>query len=292
LKELMAVWDRDYARADEQQPYDASGIKAPPPWARGLLILHGVAAIFSIAADASILKIPINTLRLDGINDSLIGIVLHPLSGGLFSFLITGYCIWTLGGMVERRLGSTQMMRQYLLGNLLAGVACFIALRASSIAEPAPLMIPAGAITAWCYSAWRHWQQEHANVFGKIMTLGNVIGIAALAFIGLKLFLNGSNAGPWIAGALTGAAGSLLSEWIPIIRIAPSTRLNSHPESAPPPRKPKAKAPPVNSGPDIDAILAKISREGINALSDHEHQQLEAARKARLAAEDRPRQTH
>lgn len=287
----MAVWDRDYARADEPQPYDSPGIKAPSPWARGLLILHGLAAIFSIAADASILKIPINIVRLNGISDSLLGIVLHPLSGGLLSFLISGYCIWTLGSMVERRLGATLMMRQYILGNLLAGIACFLALLASTMAEPAPLMIPAGAITAWCYSGWRHWQNEHANVFGKLMTLGNVIGIAAVAFIGLKLLLNGSNAGPWIAGAMAGAAGSLLSEWIPAIRIASPTRTAAPQKTARSSRKPKTQSPPTNPGPDIDAILAKISREGIDALSEQEREQLEAARKARLAAEDQPRQS-
>lgn len=281
----MAVWDRDYARSDDDNNvFDSPSFQAPPSGAKALLIIHAIAAVFVLAAEMQILIWPVEMIRLSGESQSFTGVFLHPVSGGFWGILSSGLIIWILGGMIERRFGQQIMLRQYVLGNLVAGFAYWTALQLRPVPEAIPLEIPAGAAAAWCFTAWRRMQMEQRNVFGRDMTVGNLIGIVALILIGIRLVMHQGNALPWLVAALLGSLTSPLSESLPVIRFKlreQTQRAAPRPRSRP---KPKPEPPP---GPDIDAILAKISREGIDALSNEERELLEAARRARLAAEER-----
>lgn len=281
----MPVWDRDYARDNrEGNPFDAPGFQMPQAGAKALLILHAIAAVFVLGADGQIVNWPVGMIRLSGAHHSLLGILLHPVSGGFLAIISSGLFIWLLGGMIERAYGTQLMLRQYVLGNLIAGLVFWTALALQPMPEARPLEIPAGAAAAWCFTAWRRMQFERRNVFGRDMTVGNLIGIVALIWIGLSVLMKGSQALPFVVSALIGSLSSPLSESLPTIRFKVRARPK---ETKPPsPKRKKAASKPA-PGPDIDEILAKISREGIDALSAKEREQLDAARRARLAAEER-----
>jgi hypothetical protein len=84
----------------------------------------------------------------------------------------------------------------------------------------------------------------------------------------------------WLAALVAGGASIL----VPLPRLArPRLRLARRPRVRPS----RVTERPLleESEPDIDAILAKISRTGIDSLTAAERSQLEAARRARLRAE-------
>lgn len=279
----MAVWDRDYARSDGNEGvFDASGFRAPDFGAKLLLIIHGIAAVFVLGADMQIVDWPVQSIRLSGENQQALGILLHPVSGPLLSVIFSGLVIWMLGGAIERNFGTEELLKQYLLGNLVAGGLFWIIITLQPNPEAAPLEIPAGAAAAWCFTAWQRMQVEQRQLFNRDITVGNLIGIAAIIFILTRLLFFGSNGVPMILAALGASMTSLVSESLPVIRF--KLRESKERNARHRPAK-RSSTPKPKPGPDIDAILAKISREGIEALTDGEHDQLEEARRAKIDAE-------
>lgn len=274
----MAWHDREYNQAD----YDggAGPFRAPPRAAAILIGLHLVAFVLvqSLRADegpGAAAIVPLNAQQT-----SPIAVALHPfgctdsVARDLISLAFVVFVLWTLGAMIERRLGPKRMLAMYVAGNLAGGLAYYLLARAAPPLAGAPLVIPAGAMAAWVLFAWLRFHDE-VLVLGRVMAVGKLVAILAAISVALRVLQFGAGAAAWIAAVLAGAAGMYVAEWLAAIEWpVPRTRKPARGAFAPPPR-------PNDSidREEIDRILAKISREGIDSLTRKEHARLERARR-------------
>lgn len=272
----MALWDRDYARSRPQERGPLGGIELPPTGALTLFIIHGLAWATMLGAAFDAVQMPLRQLLLTSQPLAQpLAILLHPLADGGLGALLTLVVIWTLGGRLERTVGTRQLVRLYLLGNLLAGAA-YYALAALLRYEWTPLSYPVGALAAWVLAAWRHMRYDMVVVFGRLIAFGKAAAIAAAAIAALRILFGGPTATGWLIAVLAGLPAALLAERLPVIRFAPRS-------NAPRPRRSKRSAAPPSPGDDnIDSILEKISSQGIGSLNKDERARLEKARQARL----------
>jgi membrane associated rhomboid family serine protease len=280
----MSWRDRMYA---DESAYDdgygrsALGMRRPPAATLTLMIVHGAALVLMLMLhNGDGRTIPaLLTLQADGVQP--LGIVLHPIATvRAFSGIFVVLALWSLGGRMEPLLGQAKYVTLYVLANLAAGVVFFgLALLAPRLAL-APLDYPVGALAALCFVGWRRFQQEPANVLGWTTTVGRVYAICGAVVAGLVVMRTGLGAVAWIAAA---AAGVGVATWIAsgggIVWPARQRPRRVVRPSIPRTMPPRTSAP---DDPDVDDILAKISRSGIESLTDDERRRLEAARRAKM----------
>ena len=255
------------------------GIVLPPRWSLVLIGLHVVSflALRMTQADEGHALGPL--LGLAGGEGPAWGVLLHPLATErVLTLLFVVFVIWALGGRLEARDGPGQMLVMYVGGNLLAGAVYFVAARWQPELASLELDYPAGAFAAWCLMAWRSMRSDFISVFGWMSTVAKLVAIAAGVSIALRLLGNGMGAVAWLAAIAAGSTAASMTEGVWALR-----RRSSRPRPAtrrPARRRPKAARTPAE--PDIDEILARISREGMDALSQEDLDRLEAARRAKL----------
>lgn len=234
-------------------------------------------------------------------------VLLHPftpapqrLLGGVFLTLFVCFVIGALGRMAEERLGAARMLTLYLLGNTLAGFAYLLAVVFAPAFARAPLDHPVGALAAWSLWAWRHLKFEYAPVMGRMRPIARIVTVAAGIVAVLEVFSHGGGALLWVAAAAVGSTAVFV---LPLLERAgrrfargsgatrPSKRITVPSRSDLRTIVRPSEGGSEEIGVDVDAILAKISREGMASLTAVERQQLERARLARLGAEeaDQPR---
>ncbi|MBI5866384.1 MAG: hypothetical protein HZB38_18085 [Planctomycetes bacterium] len=214
-------------------------------------------------------------------------VLTHPIatqSGGVFWIMMA--VIWMLAAPIEARLGARTMLGRYGVASLFSGLA-YIAIAAISPSLAAmPLDFPLGAIVAWSLIYWRRLAHEQAMFLKWPFSISSaalwLLGLACLA--ALMVFRTGAAA--WMAAGLTGGILSLVLEFRaeavdsedPDLATVKRPRVKRKLRAQPP-----KKADPVQHAEDaeLDAILTKISREGLNSLTPAEWKELERARQAR-----------
>jgi len=275
----MGWQDREYGN-EQYADADAgvwSRIRRPTGVALALIIVHGAAFLL------------VTLLRKDvvdgaGAGDALawlarhpLGIFVHPyLTPRLLTAVFVVLAVWSLGGRLEARIGHARLLVVYLLGNVFAGgVYLALALVAPPLAA-APPDYPIGALAAWCGLAWRVLRQDPVSVFGRTMSTAMVYAISAAVVITLQLLAERQSAVAWVLAAGGGAGSGALAEWlwyqIGTVRRRPRVRPSIH----------RVRAAPAVDEPEIDAVLAKISRSGLASLTPAEREVLEAARRKLL----------
>jgi membrane associated rhomboid family serine protease len=280
----MGIWDRDYSKTPTGHKAGrlAWRLRRPSGGALALLALH-VLGFFMIlimrhggGQRATVLFV------LEGPASHPAAIVLHPFgSGSILTLVFVAYVIWTLGGRVESRFGTARLLLLYVLGTIIAGTVYF------GFAQTAPdlarfgLATPAGALAAWALAAGQNLSDEMVSVFGRLITVARATAIGAAILGGLVFFVGGPAATGWLIAA---AAGSLA--W-PVVNVLGGTvGAASEPRRlrrarSVQPGFSREDTPSAADEPAVDDILAKISREGLDALTPAERERLEAARKAK-----------
>lgn len=281
----MGVWDRDYSKTDCGR--EVGGIdwrsRLPPRGTLILIGLHLVGFLIVRAAwhDGGEAAQILARLRNDTLHPG--AVLLHPFGNVSFWMLaLVVYAIWALGGRIESRLGAGRLLGMYALGTLLAGVVFLGFAQLSSEHSAYALDTPAGALAAWALAAWRTMRDEMVSVFGKLMTTAKLVGLGAAIVVGLIYLVEGPGATGWLIAA---AAGSLAWPATNLARQSGGVRAGSFGGR----RREAASGGAASDNVEADAadavldeILAKISREGIDALTPAEHHRLEAARRAKL----------
>jgi len=279
----MGIYDREYtkSRPGRESGLDWGAILGP----RGALMLIGLHLLGFVVAlvlrhDAGA-KATV-TFVLHGSVSHPAAIVLHPIGGGsVLTFVFVVGVIWTLGRRIETRFGTGRLLGLYALGTLIGGSVYFGFAQTAPELAVYPLALPVGGLAAWVLGAWRGLSDETVSIFGRLTTAAKASAIGAVVVAGLVFFWHGPAATAWLIAA---AAGSLAWPALNVIR---------GPVGAPAaPRQGKTQAPrrqagrneagtPAGDAP-IDDVLAKISREGLDALTSEERKRLEAARRAKL----------
>jgi hypothetical protein len=279
----MGVWDRDYSKSDYTWTDGGSGWRSRLP-SRGpliLIVLHLVGffvvrAILSGEAGGVPVQFQLSSETLHPA-----AILLHPFGNrSIWTLIFVVYVVWVLGGRIEARFGIATLLGTYVVGTLIAGVVFLGFAQLSSEHSAYALDIPAGAMAAWVLGAWRRLRDEMVSVFGKLMTTAKLTVIGAAIIAGLTFLRGGPGATGWLIAA---AAGSLA--W-PVVNTlseigSPTARLHSSRRGRAAGTAPPQDAAESTDDAELDEILAKISREGLESLSPGERQRLEAARRAR-----------
>ena len=292
----MSWQDRDYSDETYGEPVGtSSGLRRPPAATLTLMILHGAALLLMLmlrsSQDGPALLQAI-ALRGDGAHP--LGILLHPLAtSSLLTAAFSILAIWSLGGRLEPLCGARWLVLTYVVANLVAGTAYFGFAQGLPQLATTPLDYPVGALAAYCLTAWRRFRREQVLVFGHLTSLAKMYAICAAVVAGLALIAAREGAVAWLLAALAGAAGSValerMSPWLrEVVRSRPRPQRSTTPRLRPVARRPQDSRTSVSLAnaippiPDVDDILAKISREGLHALTAEERERLEAARVARL----------
>ncbi len=280
----MAWRDRDYSK---DEPWTQHGpLRSSIRWPGGLtatLVLAHVAAFILLLVvrtepDGAALA---NSLGLSDKSARLWAIFTHPFATpSLLSLLITVFILWTLAARVERLFGWRRMLALYACGNILAGTAFYALARLSPPLATAGLDSPTGAFAAWVVMAYRGMGGQMVSLFGGTYRLSRVIAVTLAIMTGLMLMLRGFGAIGWLAAIAAGAcAEPLLASLSNSMATLPRRRRVVRP-SIPREDFPREQREPDPY--DVDDILAKISRGGMESLTAADRKRLELARQAKL----------
>lgn len=280
----MSWRDREYHSEDFDDSYAglsaprSMGVRRPPPFTLALMVVHGLAFVLALAmrfdqGDASAGEFAWFDPRANPA-----GILLHPfLTTSPFSAAFVALALWSLAGRIEQRLGPRPLLALYITGNLVAGSVFFALAQVQPAVAVYPLQYPAGALAAMCGAAWQHFQQEPVQVFGKATTLARMYAICAAIVAGLALLSGQQGAIAWLIAVALGGGSAWGLQWWRHNTSRRPRRTSAH-ANFPVPGPPK----PAPADREIDDILDKISRNGVESLSDEDRQRLETARQKKL----------
>lgn len=270
----MSWHDRDYNRYRLTRWQRAEWVGLlPPPATLTLLVVHLIAS----------LAIPRDITAMD----PLLALALHPLlARGLFDGVLVLSLLWWLGTRIEQEIGPWRTIATYLFGG--AAAALFIESLARLVPAVAGLPTwPVGALAAWSAALWRNPGFDPVSFFGALVPVRRVL-LVGWGLLAVLIALRARAAAPtwWLAavgGGLAAVLESIVAEWVAHLRKQQrrARRLSD------PRRSPNADSQfelvEEWTEPDIDEILKKISTSGMASLTKAEREQLEAARRAKLA---------
>lgn len=277
----MSWRDREYTQADYHDgapsPIGGSGIRRPPNGTLGLMIAHGALFFLMVALqhdESGILAM----LQLQGAAPHPLGILLHPVStNSLFTIIFVELVLYSLSARIELTLGLIRLIVLYAAAGLAGGLAYFGVVLAAPHLGGAELDYPVGFLAGLCYLGYRWQRNEPVSVLGWMTTAGKMYLIFAGIVAGLVVLRTGVGSVAWLATAAVGVGVGVLIErggkvaWRSSRRRRPVVR----------PSIPPARRDEPDYVPDVDDVLDKISREGIDALTPEDRKRLEDARKSR-----------
>lgn len=315
----MGWENRDYAQENTwRDAPNLGGVRLPTGAIRALIIVHILTFIATVVLRGDL---PYLNDYLHGISSkpeldaSPLTILLHPYTptspkggaGSLFRTIFVVWVLWVLGRTIVQNAGTKRLLVTYFLGNLIMGGVYWVISKVFPVAASAPLDYPMGAFAAWAFFVIRDMKFEFVPVFRKFMSAATVtwivIGISA-AFSLLTWGLWGLV--PYLVAGLAATAWSaapfveqFFGGWPKRRRkvVRPSIRQegNSHDEDwvasesvAETERDTKSESPAeafAAEDRELDRILAKISKEGMDALTPAERDYLESTRRAKLQSE-------
>ncbi len=265
----MSWRDREYNQSSYRDAYSGAVLREwlPPAGTLTILLIHLLAPWFLPKAGELAATDPL-------------GILIHPLlSPPILASLLAAVSLWWLGAEVEQTHGTLTTVGLYAAGNLVAGLSAYGFARAAPALAALPVL-PLGALSAWGLLLWGrpHWDQM--PVLGRVVSTRRALAILALVFAAYVV----TTYGGYSFSPLIAALGGLATGWVYAISTQrrPARRAPPRARSIDAPAGGAALRRPAEAEPDIDGILAKISREGIAALTEDERRLLEAARQAKL----------
>lgn len=279
----MGWQDRDYAEQTwHEQSSAGPRLRWPSRGAAILIILHIVACVFLLLIEEEQGgEAIISMLALSDTSAHPLAVLLHPLATRAFlTLIITVVVIWSLAGRIEQQFGFGRMLGLYVVGNLLAGGAFFAVARTWPALAGVALDYPTGAFAAWCVAVFRGLSGEIMMLFGRPRRVSHVVALAAVVIVGLLLALHRLAGVGWLVALLAGGVAEPLVRRMPALPTLtrrPARRRRVRPSV---PREPRRR--PTPGEPNVDDILAKISRDGLDSLTPEERDRLEAARQAKL----------
>lgn len=271
--------ERDYSDESYGEPVStAGGLRRPPNGTLALMIIHGAAFVLMLMLRHGNGAAIVSMCAPSAESAHPLGILLHPLAtADVLRAAFVVLALWSLAGRLEPRLGLPRLIVLYVAGNLVAGGVYFGVARGLPTLATAPLDYPVGALAALCLTAWRQLRHDLVQVLGRVMSVATIYAICAGIVVVLALAGERAGALAWLLAAAAGAGSApLAARWSSWQRRPRRVRRVVRP-SIPP-----AIIQPPPDEPDVDDILAKISREGIDALTDAERDRLERARRAKL----------
>jgi membrane associated rhomboid family serine protease len=276
----MSWRDRDYGDGEYGEPGAIRRhFRAPPPVSLALLLLHAAAFVLLLALQVRTGGAAVRVMALTGSDPHPAAIALHPFATtGVLSLLFVVLALWSLGGRLEQRLGRWRLLGLYITGNAVAGAAYFAVARLQPGLAVVPLDYPVGALAALCAAAWRHLRTDDVLVFGRVTSVAKVYAISAGIVAALALLGGQAGALAWLAAAVVGAGVAPLLDGLEHV-------LGNRRRVLQPARRRRAVSVArgtAQAEPDIDPILAKISRSGFDSLTRSERNLLEKARQAKL----------
>jgi hypothetical protein len=216
-----------------------------------------------------------------------IAIMTHPLAtNDALVFLLALLAVWMLASRAVLRRGTWGILAIYASGNFLAGCAFWVVGRIEPAWAAVGLDFPLGGLAALLLDLWPRRSDLPQSGVASVVGTKTLIACGLVLAGGALVWLREYGALAWCAAGLTGALAAPLS----IILSDYVSR-----QRAEAPEQPWITSGPVAiqrlSGsssaddevePEIDDILAKISREGFSRLSQEERQRLELARQMKL----------
>ena len=121
---------------------------------------------------------------------------------------------------------------------------------------------------------YRSLAGEMTLFLGKLRRVSHLVGVAVAVMVGLMFVLHGLGALGWLAALIVGGCAE------PLLRSLPAA--SALRRSARPRHVVRPSIPPPPDDADVDDILEKISRDGIDSLTPEDRERLEAARRAKL----------
>lgn len=221
-----------------------------------------------------------------------VSIVTHPLAtADPIVVLLSVLALWMLASRAALRHGTAGIVAIYLSGNLLAGCAYWVVGRIEPAWATAALEFPLGGLAALLLDLWPRRGEHLFTELKHVVGANTLIACGIVLAGGALVWLRGYGALAWcaagVAGALAAPLVARLSDYLPRRSISAARSGGTLRRPVAPDEAVSRAAPRCPPGdeplePDIDDILAKISREGFSRLSEEERQRLEAARQAKL----------
>lgn len=275
----MGIHDRDYMRSPEP-----SRFRAPRTWTTRLLLVNVAAfAVFNVLLQnraSGPLVLSLEALSAGQLWTLLTAAFLHVDAWHIVGNMLG---LWFLGMMVEETLGGRRFLRFYLLACVLSWLP-FLVSDALVGGGRTPTVGASGAVTACVVCAALYFPQRTIILWFVPMRLwlfASVwVGVNLLGLLGPHV-----NYGAHLGGAAIGylqylfALSDRLPGAPPGFRIIPKFGSGKRDKG----RRPSVPPLRPDTGEDtrerVDALLDKISREGIGSLTDEERAFLTEASK-------------
>lgn len=271
----MGIYDRDYNRPDHYQQQYHVRLALPPitPVVKWLLIIN--VAVYLI----SVLIRPVGEIiyTYGSVYPANLGYILqiwrfityqflHNL-GSPFHLFFNMLILYFFGPILEQQWGSRGFLRFYLASGAAGGIV-YTLLVLFGILGPLPMVGASGALYGIMVAVAIMYPGMRVYVFGIFpMTILTLVIVSAI--ISLLKFAGGSNAGgeaAHLTGMVVGFLYVKFKPWITHSRME---------------RQKGAWARKLEQEQafqkDVDRILDKVNREGIQSLSRHEKQTLQEA---------------
>ena len=244
--------------------------RALPPAIRGLLLANGAAFLLQWTLGGQVAAlfglVPARVLQDLWLWQTLTYMFLH---GGFFHLLLNMYVLWTFGRELENQWGSAPFLWYYLLCGW--GAAVFNVLLSPNSASPS--VGASGAIYGLLAAFALTFPQAvlYLYFFIPLRARQVVILFAAVEFLaGFSGASSGAANFAHLGGMLTGflylKSGSLRWKW----RFLSSRWSRPRPARAAPRAKTEVKFHDLHQ--EVDRILEKISKQGIDSLTSEEQE--------------------
>lgn len=275
----MGWQDRDYSRRKLRGgPLGGTASSADISTGSWILIaLHVIAFLIVQMMEFDVARGTQARMVLVGGQPHPSAIIFYPIATRSFWTLVgVVLLVWYWGRRVEQMLGTWMLLGGYAVAGVIGGGVYFAIARLAPGLAAYPLAWPAAVVPLWAIPLWMRARQHTIQVVGFSLTLGPVCIATVAVIFGMAVLRVGSGAAALIAvgavGAAAGAGLQLMS--FSGLRQFAATRSRA-------PAASQKRAEPVSDDKTLDAILAKISQEGLESLTDSEREWLEAARLAR-----------
>ena len=269
----MGIYDRDYGRPTHEQHYSmGGGIKGLPPMVKWLLISNFVIFIVGYLTYDSFGKYfyaygEVNPSSLANVLQIWRLLTYQFLHADVFHLVFNLIVLYFMGPFVERAWGSKAFIKYYLICGAAGGVV-YTLLARLGIPGVGPMVGASGAIYGLMAAMVVMYPRMKVLLWGLIpMTMYWLCILAVI--VSLINIAAGKNAGGEAAHLSGLAMGFVYVIYLPRLRQSRMQRSKGNWE--------KKMAAERDFQKEVDRILDKVHREGINSLSNGEKRILQEA---------------
>jgi len=280
----MGIYDRDYARHEGygRQYSMGAGFRGMPPVVKWLLIINfAIFIIGSLVFPISVENdpqgyIPMSQLeRWFAVYPASVGmgfqlwrvITYQFLHGSVLHIVFNLIVLYFFGPVLERQLGSVRFLKFYLIAGAAGGIL-YTFLVMMRVLHPLPMVGASGAIYGVVAALAVLYPRMKVLLWG-IIPMTMVWLVVLVVILSLMNIAAGNNAGGELAHLTGLAVGYVYVKYRPLLD---NFRMQRHKGAWE-----KKMEQQMDFQRDVDRILDKVHREGINSLSTHEKQILQEA---------------